>query len=223
MAKPLLKPDWMQLSLIGESVRIPEEDDSAAPEEARARSEAALTLLKARFTGSELPEWWATYERLRLAGWRWPVAVYIAWASSPVKGRIPRTQEELAQDYLGLASDRQIWAWRQKNPVIDETIGILQAEPIFERRADIIKALVDSATTPDYKNAADRRTALVMTGDYNPRVKVDVTRRKLDAEEMSDEELRKQAALAESEDESAALTASEYEDGDDDLSYDDPE
>jgi hypothetical protein len=101
---------------------------------------------------------------------------------------------------LGLNSDRQIWAWRTKNPAIDETVALLQAAPLFEHRADIFKALITSAASGDYKSHQDRKLAFEMMGDYVQRMKVESDRRNLDdLSEMSEEELQQIARLGTTE------------------------
>jgi hypothetical protein len=136
------------------------------------------------------PIWLEDYWRLREAGWPWRVAAFIAWASSPKIGRMPKTQEGLAREVLGLESDHQIWVWRRKNPTIDEVIGLLQAAPLMAHRRDVLDALIDSATNPDYKGHQDRKLYLEMVGDYVPKSKVQVERGEVeDLSDYSDEEL----------------------------------
>lgn len=127
-------------------------------------------------------------------GWPWRVAAYIAWAGSPKIGRSPKTQEELANEVLGLTSDRQISEWRKDNPAIDEMIGMMQAMPLLNHRRDMFEALVSSASDPSSKGAQDRKTAFTMTNDYVPRQKVDIERPKTSAREYTDEELNRAAA-----------------------------
>ncbi|MCE7980371.1 MAG: hypothetical protein DYG89_04205 [Caldilinea sp. CFX5] len=97
----------------------------------------------------------------------WRLAAYIAWAASPVIGRLPATQLELAQA-LGLKTDRTIRQWKEKNPTIDEEIEKLQAAPLWRHRRDLYDALVRTAVTGDVPAL---KLALEMTGDYVPRMK----------------------------------------------------
>jgi len=168
--------------------------------EIRAREEAARKALE----GSEAllhSDWVETYHRLIQAGWRWRIAAYVAWASTPRKGRWPRTQEELATKVLGLASDRRIAEWRKKYPEIDQVIADLQAEALLDARADVIAALKASASNPSYRHASDRKLYLEMTGDYIPvnKLVAELKRRGLGADEIStmpEEELRAIMAAA---------------------------
>ncbi len=193
MKKPLNPPNWDELRQIPLGLEIDEVEPGNTLEEARLRSEAARNRFEG---GKERPEWFARYNELRAAGWSWRVACYIAWASCPKKERLPHSQEELATKILGLTSDRQIWTWRQKNPSIDETVAILQAAPLFEHRADIFRALIESATNPNYKSHQDRKIALEMLGDYIPRLRVDDARRSADdLAELSEEELARLAGM----------------------------
>lgn len=155
--------------------------------------------------------WAETYHRLIRAGWRWRIAAYVAWASTPRKGRWPRTQQELATEVLGLASDRQIAEWRKKYPEIDQVIADLQAEALWDARADVIAALKESASNPSYRHAADRKLYLELTGDYIPvnRLVAELKRHGVtpdDLSTMSEEELRSlvTAAKRRMEEENAA-------------------
>lgn len=140
------------------------------PEEARLRSEMARKIFE---KNGDLP-YANEYLKLREYGWDWRVAAYIVWASSP-QPRMPKTQYELATQFLGLTSDRAIITWRKNNPQIEEMIGVMQAAPLFEHRAEIYKALVESAIKPEYKGHNDRKLALELMGDY-------VSKSKLEAE-----------------------------------------
>jgi len=164
---PLDKPNY-QIPL---PIELDEVEDSGipSPDEARARSEAARAMLD----GSEKPpRWMEDYLKLRDGGWPWRVAAFIAWESTPKAGRSPKTQLEFAQQVLGLNSDRAIMTWRKKNPMIDETIALLQTSALFEHRAEIFAALVENAKTPDYKTHNDRKLALELLGDYIPTAKL---------------------------------------------------
>ena len=119
--------------------------------------------------------WWADYLELRAAGWDWRKAVYIAWASSPLRERWPGTQSELATDVLGLRSDRTIRKWKEKFPEIEDVIAVYQAGPLMAHRRDAFEALVAVATTPEPGAHSDRKLFFEMTGDYRPRGTVAVT------------------------------------------------
>lgn len=142
------------------------EDPATTPPDAALRLETARRTFDARDTK---PEWYSQYEELMDSGWPFRVACYIAWASLPRRSRVPHTLEGLAIEVLGLTSARPIFTWRNKNPAIDDTVAIMQAAPLFEHRREIYEALINSATTNDYKNHNDRKLALEMLGDYVPR------------------------------------------------------
>lgn len=114
-------------------------------------------------------DWWADYLWLVRRGWDWRKAILIAWEASPYEGRVPATQEELATQILGLASDRVIATWRKKQPEMEEEIALLQAAPLLRHRRDIFEALATSAKNPDPKSHPDRKLAFEMMGDYKPR------------------------------------------------------
>ena len=149
------------------------------------------------------PRWMELYKRLIEGGWKWRVAVYIAWAAQPKKYRWPLTQEELSITCLGLTSDRAIATWRKKNPTIDETISMLQAAIIYDALPDALNAMVDVATEPDYKGHQDRKLMFEMAGVYTPSSKItaEMAKRLInstpdDLEDLSDEELRRIQEMA---------------------------
>lgn len=166
---PISKPIY-QLTL-GLELDEPEVQKGISPDEAKVRAEAARAGLNA-LSGEAAP-WKDEYLNLVEGGWHWRVAAYIAWAASPKNTRTPKTQDELATQHLGLNSDRAINTWRRKNPAIDEMVAVLQAAPLFEHRAEIYAALVQVATSPEYKGHNDRKLALELLGDYVPRSKVE--------------------------------------------------
>ena len=139
------------------------------PAEARRKSELAKMALG---NLKELPEWYEEYLKLTNRGWPWRVAAYIAWAATPKVNRWPRTQAELATDVLGLGSDRQIIKWKVRTAVM-EMVSKLQVAPMLKHRADVIEALISSASDPDYKGHQDRKLYLEITGDYIPSSKLD--------------------------------------------------
>ena len=165
------------------------------------------------------PRWMELYRRLKDAGWAWRVAVYIAWAAQPKKYRWPETQEELATKCLGLTSDRAIATWRKKNAAIDETVTMLQGSIIFDALPDAMQAMVEVATTANYKGHNDRKLMFEMSGLFVPSSKLTaemVKRLKKgdgDEREMSTDELREIAALARDELERRDLTPSPSPEG----------
>jgi|GEM_PF-869257 len=207
MANGRLEKPVYQLPLGFDLVGI---DEDAKLDE-RMTSEAALAALSAlRISvkddaGKDMqiaPRWMDLYKRLLEGGWKWRVAVYIAWASQPKKYRQPATQEELATKCLGLNSDRAIATWRKKNPTIDETISMLQGSIIFDALPDALNAMVEVATEPDYKGHADRKLMFEMAQIYTPSSKITAElakklgKSKEDVTDLSDDDLREIAALA---------------------------
>jgi hypothetical protein len=183
------------LDLQIEDVQAEAEVRFISPDEANRISDMARMALEELRPGGmaiEAPKWFEDYRRLRDVGWPWRVACYIAWAASPKKNRKPKSQEELATMFLGLTSDRQITTWRKKNPVIDETIALLQAAPLFEARRDAFEALIESASNPDYKGKGDRELLFKMLGDLVDKreLRLRGSVRTQGVEERSDAELR---------------------------------
>ncbi len=109
--------------------------------------------------------WWQDYLELRVEGWDWRKAAYIAWKASPAKSRWPKTKAELAT-ILGLASDRVIRKWVEKEPAIEERVAKMQIEPLMEHRADVIQHLIDLASTGSERYAFQyQKIFLTMTKD----------------------------------------------------------
>lgn len=125
--------------------------------------------------------WWQDYCDLRERGWDWRKAVYIAWAAGPAATRRPRTQYELATKILGLTTDRVISQWAKTHPEIADEIARMQAAPLLQYRRDIYNALIAVAKDPDPKAHQDRKLALEMLGDYQPRSQANVAVTAVDA------------------------------------------
>lgn len=168
---PILKPDYQLVLPLALEEAEGASTVPAAPlsaEDVRLRSETARQL----FDDQSFP-WMEEYKKLREGGWDWRVAAYIAWASSPKGSRVPKSQDELAREHLGLTSDRAISTWRKKNPAIDEMVAVLQSAPLWEHRADVYQALIEMAKEKDYKSHNDRKLFLELIGDYMPAAKLE--------------------------------------------------
>ena len=133
----------------------------------------------------EKPVWLDEYQALLAEKWTWRKAAFIAWAASPAVKRWPDNQRELATRVLGLKSDRTIRKWRENDPRIDERIGRLMIEPLFQHRRDVIDALIQVASDPDPKAHPDRQLFLEMTGDYKPKGQIFLTNVEVTADEMA--------------------------------------
>ena len=206
----------LQMELDGIEESIPPNDEQLTSEAAL----AALSALRVKepnyIEGTDgkpiqigerevAPRWMDLYKRLVEGGWKWRVAVYIAWAAQTKKYRWPTTQEELAVQCLGLTTDRAIATWRKRNPSIDETISMLQGSIIFDSLPDALNAMVEVATEPDYKGHQDRKLMFEMAGVYTPSSKITAEMAKRlvnssadDLEDLSDEELRRIENMAHS-------------------------
>jgi len=168
---PISKPIYQLTLPLELEEAVSDQQSAVSPEEARVRSETARAALNE--LSPESAPWKEEYLNLVDGGWNWRVAAYIAWAASPKNTRTPKTQDELARQHLGLTSDRAINTWRRKNPAIDEMVAVLQAAPLFAHRAEIYAALVDVATSHEYKGHNDRKLALELLGDYVPAAKLE--------------------------------------------------
>jgi len=115
-------------------------------------------------------------ELMRDGRWKWREAAYILWASMP-RPRIPKTEREFAREVLGLTSARQIRRWkgdREKGPRLRRAIKQQTLQLLSHARADVVKALVVSASSEDHRNFRDRELFLKLTGDYVPKKTVEV-------------------------------------------------
>ena len=186
-----LHPDYFEQLSLGLEIDELEDDDAQVvftTEEKARRSMGAKVALDQLHTQSKPGDarlgWWDTYQQLLNSKWPWRIACFVAWASSPKLNRWPKTQDEFAQKVLGLTSDRVIATWRKKSPDIDGAISLLQSATMLEHRADVIKALVESASNSDHRSNPDRKLFFEMTGDYVPRSRVDV-KAEIGEDEMS--------------------------------------
>ena len=177
--------DLEQLALELEGIESVEDDDRGrTPEEMRQVSEAARIALennpKLLSPDEGKTRWLDNYLRLVEMGYRWRVAAYIAWAAVPKAKRWPRTQEELATQFLGLTSDRVFGTWRAKFPMIDSTISMMSISLLGENDAEVIDAWVTVAKMPVPKAYQDRRMYLEQRGIYNPRTEITVKNKTTD-------------------------------------------
>ena len=172
---PLIKPvsfklsdEYTQLAL---ALDLPEvELENMPQEQARLKSEAGRSAFMALKGDPNQPDWFKRFEMLIDSGWTWRQACYIAWASTPLDGREPKTQEELATKYLNLSSDRAISLWKKKNPAIKSMISVMQTLEMWEHRADSFQNLIKGMKQAgsDYKFFNHLKLFMEMTGDYVP-------------------------------------------------------
>lgn len=144
---------------------FPASEATPGQQESRQARQRFLDLAKDVDGKGKACPWLNDYLQLRLEGWDWRRAAYIAWKSSMLMDRWPATQQELATTVLGLRSDRTIRTWIEKNPEIEERVARLQVEPLFQFRRDAIEALKMSVLRLGKDGAPDRRTYFTMTGD----------------------------------------------------------
>jgi hypothetical protein len=171
LARPLsfkLSEEYTQLAL---ALDLPEvELENIPQDQARLISEAGRSAFFALKGKPDAPAWFGRFEMLVESGWTWRQACYIAWASTPLEGREPRTQEDLATKYLSLSSDRAISLWKKKNPAIEGMIGVMQTLELWEHRADSFMNLINGMkkSGEDYKFFNHLKLYMEMTGDYVP-------------------------------------------------------
>ncbi len=112
--------------------------------------------------------WMDDYFTLLEEGWSPRQAMYMLWEAQP-QPRTPATQIELAREVLGLTSDRVIREWKAANPMMKSRIVKLVGSALGKARANILAALVESASNPSYRHAQDRKVALEILNIYVPR------------------------------------------------------
>lgn len=194
---PIPRPKFtisQEVSQLAFELDLPEVEDGMSVDQARLRSESCRSVFLEMKGKPEQPTWFGRFEALLEGGWAWRQACYIAWASMPIDGRTPKTQEDLAKSYLGLTSDRAISTWRKKNPAIDTMVALLQSAELWDHRADSFKNLIDGMKKAgsDYKFFNHLKLFLEMTGDYVPLNQIAaVVKRKADsgAHDMDEETL----------------------------------
>lgn len=185
---------------------MPKDMGGNSYDESRLLSEQARLMFQA---GGDHAAWLDDYFALLAEGWSWRQAVYMVWASQP-KPRTPSTEVRLAVQVLGLTGSRPIRNWKKDNPQMMLRIQKLQLAVLGKARAEVLAALVDSATTGSYRNYRDRELFLKMTGDYIPRERVDVAAIGTgDLGAMSAEELAALARIPVDRDKSAGAGSEE--------------
>ncbi|MBK8990145.1 MAG: hypothetical protein IPM39_29460 [Chloroflexi bacterium] len=148
--------------------------------------------------------WSDTYLALLEEGWEWRKAAYIAWASLPATSRRPPSLGQFA-DVIGLATTKQIRAWRLKNKAIDLAVQRLSLSNLLDDAPAVIQALIDSASDANYKAAPDRKLFFEMTGMYVPRSRLglalDTTEDDADMSSLSRDDLARLAGMGTADDE----------------------
>lgn len=142
------------------------------------------------------------YLTLLEEGYYWRDAALIAWKAMPRKLRIPDTKQELA-DLLG-CSARTLYRRERKNPIIKQRAIAFGLSALAEKTSDIIQALIESATNPNYKHHPDRKLALEMAGAHRPKQGFILEKEwdeDDDLSDLSEDELRRMAQLGSGEDE----------------------
>lgn len=131
-------------------------------------------------------------------GWKWRRAAVIAWYSMPKKSRQPETQAELA-DLLGcgVSTVKRI-AGHESTQV---QLMKLTTASLFEHKALVDEALIESATDSNYKNNQDRKTFYQLIGAIRDRHEIELKPGDDAAmRQMSDEELMSLAQLEDGDD-----------------------
>lgn len=146
-----------------------EEGAFPASEETPGQAESRSAYQRFQEMGRKI-KWIEEWRMLRMQGWDWRKAAFIAWSVVPADRRWPETLEGLAREVLGLRSDRTIRKWRYKNPGIDQAIEALRVDLLQQYVPDVLSAWVKVASDPDPSAHRDRITFLTAMKVYNPRL-----------------------------------------------------
>ena len=149
-------------------------DEQISPAEAYTRSAAACAAFEAQVLdpqNAHLQPLAESYLDARARGWEWRKALYIAWARLPRAARWPASLRELAS-VMGLRSDRTIRKWRYNNPEIDRLIVEEMLTRVGEHTAEVLAALAELASQPNYKSTRAMELYLRVHGIYTPEQKI---------------------------------------------------
>ncbi|MCL4867766.1 MAG: hypothetical protein KJ063_02260 [Anaerolineae bacterium] len=155
-------------------------------------------LFEVMLAGSQYP-WVGDYLALLDEGWYWRDAVFIAWKGTPKRYREPGDQDGLA-DVMGI-SGRTLKGRLAKNPAIRVRAARQVTGRAMERVDEVMDALIDSATSANYKSHPDRKLFLEITGVYTPKqgIELGAAPDVEDLSQLSREELARLAGVANGE------------------------
>lgn len=137
-----------------------EEGAFPASEETPGQAESRSAYALFREVGEAGCSWWQEYQALRMKGWTWRKAAFIAWSIVPSERRKPETLDRLAREVLGLRSARTIRKWREKEPQIDREIEQFRLAVLISEVPDVLNAWVSVAKMIDPRAHKDRITLL---------------------------------------------------------------
>jgi hypothetical protein len=103
----------------------------------------------------------ALYSDLVAQGWYWRKAAVVAWLATPKKERRPEHQYELA-NMLGCGQD--IITNLKQRPEVQAQIMRITVAGLIEHKAAVDAALIESASSSDYKANQDRKTFYTLIG-----------------------------------------------------------
>lgn len=141
-------------------------------------------------------EWDEKYKHLLGRGFYWRKAAVIAWLLLPKSERVPSSKGELAK-MLGLSNTSFIARCEQSSDVQATLLAMNQAA-LLNHLASVDHALVEAASSPDYKNNQDRKTFYQRLGLLKEKHEVNLGEQK--TSEMSEAELLRLAQMGEYDD-----------------------
>ena len=110
--------------------------------------------------------WDEDFMEVLMQGWNWQQAAYIAWASTPVQLRNPRSIVGFCE-MTGMGRST-LYDWLKQNTAVAGVIRNRIVKPIADKSRDIVDAMIETAVVPDPKNFQDRKMALEILQIYVP-------------------------------------------------------
>lgn len=139
-------------------------------------------------------EWDETYQHLLGRGFYWRKAATIAWLLVPKDKRVPNKKKEFA-NLLGLSTSALIARYEQ-SPDVQATLLAMSQAKLLRHLASVDHALIEAASSPDYKNNQDRKTYYQRLGLLKETHEVKIGEQ-AKTSEMSEEELHRLAQMGE--------------------------
>lgn len=133
------------------------------------------------------------YADMVAQGWYWRKAAVVAWLSTPKSKRMPDTQRELANM---LGCNEGIITQIKQRPEVQAQMMRLTMAGLLSHKASVDEALVQSASSNDYKSNQDRKTYYQLIGALREQHDLNVRADDSAMSDMSTDELMALAALA---------------------------
>lgn len=175
-----------------QSALIPDVDDAPVVDQEHQEARRLFEHLAER----EGFPWARQYGELLGRGYYWRKAAVIAWMCMPKDKRQPPYQKDLAD----LLACSEATIKKYKDQVDSQTIVLVSRSKLLQHLADVDEALIQVASSPDYKSARDRELFYKRTGVLQEEQVIRVGHAD-PVENLSDAELARLAGLGQGDDE----------------------